>query len=190
MIDAQQISSQTARQFEIALRFRPFQERLAARAGTKRPIRDAFGIKLRGAEPEKPAARRQAGLGSKRRWRHVRLTGRSVSYFMPFVKSQAGDPESGEPRTANSPNTVEGGSDFWLFLELTVVTLKQPVKRKVLVEIRPVKTERGDFNVIQLNVRAACQSWILCHRKTNLRATFHADDDPAVNVSGRTGCVS
>jgi len=44
--------------------------------------------------------------------------------------------------------------------------------------------------MIQLLVRAARESRIRRNRKTNLSAAFHADDDPAIYVSGGLSCVS
>ena len=80
-------------------------------------------------------------------------------------------------------------SDFGHFLKLAVVAFEQAVERKVLIQIRPMNTEGGNFDMIQLPVRASRQTWIFRNQKTNLRAAGHADDDPAINVSGRTSCI-
>lgn len=75
-------------------------------------------------------------------------------------------------------------------MKLAVVSFEQPVKRQVLIQIRPMKAERGNLDVIQLLVRTRRETGILRNRKTNLRSTFHADDDPAINMGGGTSCVS
>jgi hypothetical protein len=65
-----------------------------------------------------------------------------------------------------------------LFLKLAVVSIKQPVERQVLIQIGPMQPKRRNFNVIQLFGRARRKTRIFRHRKANLRAAFHADDDP------------
>jgi len=81
-------------------------------------------------------------------------------------------------------------SDFGRFLKLAVIACEPTVKRQVLIQIRPAKTERGNLDMIQLLVCASRQTRIIRNRKTNLRAACHADNHPAIHMSGGTSCVS
>jgi hypothetical protein len=87
-------------------------------------------------------------------------------------------------------STGRARSGFNLFLKLAVVAFEQPVKRQVLIQIGPVKANRGNLDMIQLPVRASRQTGIFRNRKTNLPATFHADDNPAIHMRGGTSHVS
>jgi hypothetical protein len=81
-------------------------------------------------------------------------------------------------------------SDFGFFLKLAMVAFEQPMKRQILIQVRPVQAERGYLDMIQLLVRARRQTGIFRNQKTNLSATFHADDNPAINMSSGTSYVS
>ena len=66
------------------------------------------------------------------------------------------------------------------FLGLAIIPFEQSTKRQVLIQVRPVQTERRNLDVVQLSGRAAREPEIFRNRKTNLRAAFHADDDEPV----------
>ena len=68
--------------------------------------------------------------------------------------------------------------------------MEQPFEGQVLIQIRPMHTERGNLDMIQLLGRANCQTRILRRRETNLCAALHAEDDSPSNVSGGAGSVS
>src|SRR5882762_4429831 len=57
-----------------------------------------------------------------------------------------------------------------LLLRLAEVAFKQPAKRQVFIEIRPMKSKRRNLDVVQLLRRAARQPWILRDGKTYLPA--------------------
>ncbi len=82
------------------------------------------------------------------------------------------------------------GSDFNLFLKLAVVAFEQTAKRQVLIQIRPMQAKGRNLDMVQLLARASGQTGVFRNRKANLCATFHADDNPAINMSGGTGYVS
>ncbi len=43
---------------------------------------------------------------------------------------------------------------LWLFLKLAVIAFEQSAKKQILVQFRPMQTERRNFNVMQLPGRA------------------------------------
>src|SRR6185503_12055015 len=77
-----------------------------------------------------------------------------------------------------------------LLLKLSVVPFKQPAKRQVFIEIRPVESKRRNLDVVQLLRRAASQPWIFRGWKTNLPTAYHSDNDEAVHMFCRTRAVS
>jgi hypothetical protein len=81
-------------------------------------------------------------------------------------------------------------SDFELLLKLAVISFEQSLEGQVLIQVRPMKTEWRNLNMIQLWVRASRQTGIFRRWKTNLRAAFHANDDPAIHMGGGASSLS
>ena len=85
---------------------------------------------------------------------------------------------------------ISGVAPRQFFLKLAVITFEQAAKGKILVQFRPVQTERRNLNPVQLRRRAVREPGIFGRRETDFRTALHAHDDFSVHVGGGYGGVS
>ena len=59
---------------------------------------------------------------------------------------------------------------------LAEVTTSQTTEREILVKIRPVQTEWGNFNIVELGFGSATQPRIFSDRETQFRTVLHLNN--------------